>query len=161
MGTFACSTWEFRQGADRNRDLRRVIVFHLVQPEDDDLALPDKHNSLDYLRSRAIEAASEAEQRNPREAKRFYHERSTAVREYVLARAAATCESCGNPAPFARPDGTPYLEPHQTRKISDGGPDHPRWVGAVCPNCHKEIHHGAGREEKNRDLQDYLATLEG
>src|ERR1700746_1774493 len=23
------------------------------------------------------------------------------------------------------------------RRLSDGGPDHPRWVVAVCPNCHR------------------------
>jgi len=161
MGMFACSSWEFRQGVDRNGDLRRVIVFHLVQPEDDDQAPPDTYGSLDQLRARALKAASEAQQRSPREARRLYHERSAAVREYVLARADGICESCGNPAPFKRPDGTPYLEPHHTRKISDGGPDHPRWVGAVCPNCHKEIHRGIGGEEKNRNLEGYLASLEG
>ena len=82
------------------------------------------------------------------------------MREYVLARAAGACESCGQQAPFRRHDGTAYLEPHHTRRLSDGGPDHPRLVGAVCPNCHREIHHGAEREEKNRELQHHLGVLE-
>ena len=67
----------------------------------------------------------------------------------------------GDSAPFARPDGTPYLEPHHTRRLSDGGPDHPRWVAAVCPNCHREVHHGTKGQEKNRSLQALLAELEG
>ena len=33
LGRFACSTWEFRRGTDLNGDERRVIVFHLIQPE--------------------------------------------------------------------------------------------------------------------------------
>jgi 5-methylcytosine-specific restriction protein A len=90
-----------------------------------------------------------------------YHRRSAAVRMYVLARADGTCESCNSPAPFCREDGTAYLEPHHTRRLSDGGPDHPRWVGAVCPNCHREIHHGAEGKEKNTRLQQDLAVPEG
>jgi len=115
---------------------------------------------LDRLRQRALDAVSEAHEGKPREAKSLYHKRSAVVRLYVLRRAAGTCESCGKPAPFRRPDGTPYLEPHHMRKISDGGPDHPRWVGAVCPNCHQEMQHGAYGEEKNELLQQHLAELE-
>ena len=36
LGRFACSTWELRKGTDLYRDERRVIVFRLIQPEDDD-----------------------------------------------------------------------------------------------------------------------------
>lgn len=43
-------------------------------------------------------------------------------------------------APFQRKDGTPYLEPHHIQRLADEGPDHPKWVGAVCPSCHREIH---------------------
>jgi len=162
LGRFACSTWEFRRGTDVNGEERWVIVFHLIQPEDDDEPLGSalRPAPLDQLRHRALDAASEAGQRNPREARRLYRERSAAVREYILARAAGTCESCGRQAPFQRPDGTTYLEPHHTRRLSDGGPDHPRWVGAVCPNCHREIHHGVGGAEKNKRLQERLGVLE-
>ena len=162
LGRFACSTWEFRRGTDLNGDERRVIVFHLIQPEDDEESIGSalRPTPLGRLRQRAVDAASDAGERNPREARRLYRERSAAVREYVLARAADACESCGQQAPFRRKDGTSYLEPHHTRRLSDGGPDHPRWVGAVCPNCHREIHHGAGGELKNERLQEHLDVLE-
>jgi len=29
------------------------------------------------------------------------------------------------------------------RRLSDGGPDHPAHVAAVCPNCHRRCHHAA------------------
>ena len=162
LGRFACSSWEYREGVDVNEDKRRTIVFHLVQHEDEDSValLPSPMATLDRLKQRALDAASEAREKDPREARRLYHQRSAAVREYVLARAGGTCESCGSPAPFTRPDGTPYLEPHHTRRLSDGGPDHPRWVGAICPNCHREIHYGADSAAKNRLLQGHLAELE-
>jgi 5-methylcytosine-specific restriction enzyme A len=165
LGRFVCSTWEFRDGMDVNGNRRLVIVFHLIQPEDDEEATESTPPTaslemLERLRERARKAATEDTERNPREARRRYHEWSAAVRAYVLARAAGTCESCGQRAPFLRQDGTAYLEPHHTRRLSDGGPDHPRWVGAVCPNCHREIHHGAEGEGKNERLQQHLGVLE-
>ena len=146
LGRFTCPTWEFREGVDVNGDERQVIVFHLIQPEEDDEPTTPTQGTatLSQLWHRALDAASEAGERNPREARRLYHQRSAAVREYVLIRA----------------DGTPYLEPPHTRRLSDGGPDHPRWVGAVCPNCHREIHHGVDGVEKNKRLQQSLGKLE-
>jgi 5-methylcytosine-specific restriction enzyme A len=161
MGVFACSSWEYSQGEDLKGNERRAIVFHLIRPEGSaptadaaDVGMPDQ------LRRRALEAGSQAVQKTPREAKRLFYERSAAVREYVLRRAEGTCEACGTKAPVRMTDGTPYLEPHHTRRLSDGGPDHPRWVGAVCPNCHREIHYGANGDEKNRSLQRHLTMLE-
>jgi 5-methylcytosine-specific restriction enzyme A len=40
------------------------------------------------------------------------------------------------------------------------GLDHPRWVGAVCADYHREMHYGVYAAEKNRALQDYLGTIE-
>jgi 5-methylcytosine-specific restriction enzyme A len=161
LGVFACFSWEYSQGEDLKGNERRAIVFHLIRPEGSaptadaaDVGMPDQ------LRRRALEAGSQAVQKTPREAKRLFYERSAAVREYVLRRAEGTCEACGTKAPFRMTDGTPYLEPHHTRRLSDGGPDHPRWAGAVCPNCHREIHYGANGDEKNRSLQRHLTMLE-
>lgn len=163
LGVFACSTWEYRQGTDSKGDERQVIVFHLVQPSEEEQVAPTPPPPgvpLDQLRQLALEAASQAEQSKPQEAKSLYYKRSAAVRQYVLARAGGVCESCGKQAPFIRNNGTPYLEPHHTRRISDSGPDHPRWVAAICPNCHREIHHGEDGKEKNQHLQQYLALRE-
>ncbi len=59
-------------------------------------------------------------------------------------------EACGGSVPLASPDEILYPEPHRTRRLSNGGPHHPRWMVAVCPNCHREMHHGASAEERNR-----------
>jgi 5-methylcytosine-specific restriction enzyme A len=83
LGRFACSTWELRRGTDLCGDERRVIVLRLIQPEDDDepIGPTSRPTSLDQLRHHALDAASDAGERNPREARRLYHERSSAVRE--------------------------------------------------------------------------------
>ena len=52
----------------------------------------------------------------------------------------------GNSA-IRRKDNTPYLEPHHIRRVGDGGPDHPRYVIALCPNCHREAHFGSRIKE--------------
>ena len=61
------------------------------------------------------------------------------------------CESCLQPAPCHGKKG-PYLAVHHLHRLSDGGPDHPYAVAAVCPNCHREIHGGVDGLEKNQNL---------
>jgi 5-methylcytosine-specific restriction enzyme A len=78
----------------------------------------------------------------------------------VLALAKGKCGACGATAPFLRPDGTPYLEPHHLRRVSDGGPDHPAHVIALCPNCHRRVHAGADGGTYNAKLNENMATIE-
>tara|TARA_R110000772_G_scaffold222322_2_gene332802 strand:- start:606 stop:920 length:315 start_codon:yes stop_codon:yes gene_type:complete len=54
-----------------------------------------------------------------------------------------------------------YLEPHHIRRLTDGGPDDPQYVIALCPNCHREVHSGVEGEKKNRDFQSVVADKEG
>lgn len=164
LGRFACASWEPDTRPDVNGNDRRVIVFHLIRQEDSDTsaapATVSSNLSLEELRRMAMQSSSTPAERSTKLTRRRYYERSEAVRAYVLTRAKGTCESCGQPAPFVRPDGSPYLEPHHTRRVSDGGPDHPRWVGGICPTCHKEIHYGANGKTLNRRLQEHLAKIE-
>lgn len=61
----------------------------------------------------------------------------------VLKRAKGVCEECRKPAPFARrSDGTQYLEVHHIKMLSDGGLDKTENAKALCPNCHRQAHHG-------------------
>jgi 5-methylcytosine-specific restriction protein A len=167
VGCFACSSWSDWEAKDRRGNARQAIVFHLVPVEEEPAVTQEPapaappNQPLGELRKKAFASATEAPQSNPKEAKRLHYERSEAVRVYVLGRANRICEACERPAPFLRPDGSAYLEPHHTRRVSDGGPDHPRWVGAVCPNCHRQIHYGADGLLLNRALQDRLGKLEG
>ncbi len=161
-GPFHCTSWEFRQGKDKTGRPRQVIIFSLVRVEmpTPPPALPSPSMPLNELRKKAYDGASSAQKANAKEGKRSYYKRSEDVRVYVLTRANGVCEVCRKPAPFRRKDRSPYLEPHHTRKLSDEGPDHPRWVGAVCPNCHREIHYGADGEVVDQRLVDYLGTIE-
>lgn len=152
---------------DRNGDLRKAFVFEL------DVTLPDlpstgqvsepkkrRYSSLSDDELRDLAAQQPSEGSDAAERRRIVRVRSEAVREYVLRRASGVCEACGEPAPFRTKRGAPYLEPHHIRRLSDGGPDHPRWVAAICPNCHREVHEGESGDELNARLAERIGALE-
>jgi 5-methylcytosine-specific restriction protein A len=61
----------------------------------------------------------------------------------VLKRANGICERCNKSAPFNRKsDGTPFLEVHHKITLAEGGEDTVENAIALCPNCHRELHHG-------------------
>lgn len=45
-------------------------------------------------------------------------------------------------------------------QVSDEGLDHPRYVGAVCLTCHREIHFGIDGSDRNAELVHYLVSIE-
>lgn len=98
--------------------------------------------------------ASENPERDYVETTTGRYQRSSAVREYALARADGKCELCGEAAPFLKSNGEPYLEVHHVHELGEGGADHPSLVAAICPTCHREIHHGQRGEQLNELLQE-------
>ncbi len=61
----------------------------------------------------------------------------------ALIRAKGICEQCQQPAPFLRKsDGAPFLEVHHITTLADLGDDTLANVVALCPNCHRQRHHG-------------------
>ncbi len=79
---------------------------------------------------------------------------------YVLAESQGRCEACNQPAPFLRGDGSPFLEVHHLLPIAQGGPDTCNNAAAVCPNCHRELHHGGNRNRLRQDLIRRIERLE-
>jgi 5-methylcytosine-specific restriction enzyme A len=165
LGAFACAGWISKPLPDTTGVIRRGFVFSLVAAGvDDSVELEDREQSnsaasLEDLRAKAY-AALKMPKSSPSTARRAYFEWSMAVRLYVWARAAGTCKACLKSAPFRRADGTVYLEAHHTRRVCDGGPDDPRFVGGICPTCHREIHHGAAGTDLNDRLTIRLGSLE-
>lgn len=71
------------------------------------------------------------------------YKRNPTVIVAVLRRADGVCEKCNKKAPFLRQsDGTPYLEVHHKKLLSEGGEDTVENAYALCPNCHRETHFG-------------------
>jgi 5-methylcytosine-specific restriction protein A len=133
--------------------MRRAIVFHLISVAEGNAPIEEidgtgtDMTNLAQLRTRAKEASAETSERRSSEAQQTYFERSAVIRIYAVARAEGKCEACGNPAPFIDSSGKPFLEVHHIRRLTDGGPDIPDGVAAICSNCHREAHHGQRRAE--------------
>ncbi|WP_178131331.1 HNH endonuclease signature motif containing protein [Pseudomonas sp. C1C7] len=169
MGEFSCADMFERTQPDLKGQDRTAIVFRLVpvgvpaeeiQPEEPDEEEADLSDSLVTARSAALAACKPSNDDLGKSAPRKIYQRSRKVSHYVLMRAKGQCESCEKPAPFTKKDGTPYLEPHHVNRLSDGGLDHPRYVGAICPSCHREIHSGVHGALLNESLKQRLLAIE-
>jgi 5-methylcytosine-specific restriction protein A len=165
LGVFLCAGYNLERGLDAESAEREAIVFHLLPVEDAPHTEPDddspKHDDIFVLRKKAYEASKTGLEISTTKSVVSVKKRSKDVRDYVLFRAKGICECCKKAAPFKRKTGEPYLEPHHTHRLADGGPDNPAWVGAVCPNCHREIHFGERGEILNTNLMEFLEKIEG
>jgi 5-methylcytosine-specific restriction protein A len=169
VGMFECDTWDYIECLDfQKKDMRQGIVFNLfpvssareVDNDIDTSEVTPKKETLEQLRAKAIKSSMMTGQRKESDSKNSWFERSEDVKKYVLQRANGICESCEQPAPFKKKNGEPYLEPHHTKRLADEGPDHPQWVGAICPTCHRRIHSGVDGKALNQTLMVKLELKE-
>jgi 5-methylcytosine-specific restriction protein A len=171
LGEFSYLDHHEERAPDLTGILRKVIVFELeVVSADFDFtpALPtpsDKSERAKFWniplnQLRDLASAISSKQQTPAERKRMVYERSEAVRIYALRRANGKCEGCEQKAPFNNNKGQPYLEPHHIARLADEGPDHPEWVAALCPNCHRRVHFGADRKSYNVLVAEKISLLE-
>lgn len=164
---------EVRPDVDKNP--RNAIVFQLSidSGEAGEPATPTKPDDtppaqfwkqpFEKLRNEVFASAEKVEDlpSTPKEGKRVVYLRSARLKAYVIRRANGHCEGCGYPSPFLTRKNKPYFEPHHIRRVADGGPDHPRWVVALCPNCHARVHHGIDGVQYNEQLAMRIAEIEG
>lgn len=80
------------------------------------------------------------------------------VRRFALVRANGHCEYCGKEG-FLMRGGKVYLETHHVVPLHEGGSDTVNNVAALCPNHHREAHHGTSRVAIRNTLQEKLASL--
>ena len=157
MEQFKCVDWFEGQFPDTDGNHRKAICFNLelvaneVEFTASDLDIVDTDGLYERAKGAATTDRGAAQQLTV-ETTRTRYTRSEAVREYALRVADGVCQGCGNEAPFIGKDGDPYLEVHHLYRRSDGGPDHPDNVVALCPNCHRRVHHGKDDDEFNQEL---------
>jgi 5-methylcytosine-specific restriction protein A len=163
--------------SDQNGDLRRAIVFELavetvrksggeseIQEGTSDYSTRQSGSgrywstSKEKLKSVVLNRASSSS--SVTERKKRLRKRSKAIKVYARRRAEGECEGCGEEAPFETAKGRPFLEVHHIHRLSDGGPDHPQHVVALCPNCHRQVHHGDNGDEYNQRLARKVKHIE-
>ena len=102
------------------------------------------------LAAAGVSSASAAGSTTPTKFERVVQDfaRSPAVVAEVLRIAAGRCELCECAAPFLRADGSPYLEVHHVRTLAEGGADTVDNAVALCPTCHRLLHHAGARDRE-------------
>ncbi|PSW14391.1 HNH endonuclease [Photobacterium rosenbergii] len=177
-GKAECIGYHEEQKPDREGNMRNAFVFHLMMNSSDEAVIEPtsltsevesdkatkevkkklrKLKSLEDLREAALQTSPKTSTESERKVVNYY--RSEALKAYVLARSGGKCEGCGDDAPFKSKKG-PYLEPHHVHRLADGGPDHPKNVIAVCPNCHRRAHYSIDAVEYNNSLIEKLSHIE-
>lgn len=162
LGEMVYDRHHTEKASDRKGNERDAIVFELrplsaIVETTEEVPQTEPTKTLEELRALAQAAAAPSTKTS---SVRNVYQRSRDVRNYVLARAAGNCEGCKGPAPFTRKDGTPYLEPHHIRRVSDGGPDNPSFVIGLCPNCHRRVHTGMDGSDYNSKLLAAMVMIE-
>ena len=171
IGTGEYVGYHFTTRKDVEGNDRQVIVFHLiVESAANSGAVREEHadygnydlrtlrkKSLAELRQAAATRVPNSDELNRRMTNVYY--RSEAIKQYCLKRANGYCEACQQEAPFKTKIG-PYLECHHIFRVADGGPDAPRNVIGLCPNCHRRAHYSIDANVFNDHLKELAADCE-
>lgn len=171
IGSAECLGYHKEIRLDREGNDRIAFVFHLdidsVEAENGVAEPQPSYGSKDpkILKKKSIrelrQAALESTPKNasPKEKRELAYYRSQALKLYVIARSNGSCEGCGENAPFKTKSG-PFLECHHVHRLADGGPDHPKNVVALCPNCHRRAHFAKDAETYNNQLKTIAIEAE-
>ncbi|EMA38532.1 HNH endonuclease [Halobiforma nitratireducens] len=147
---------------DENGDLRAAFRFQLAPVGGTEVELETTPNSLSEqeLFEKATQSAPTPAEHEPTatsSSTRSYP-RSDIVRKFALRVADGVCQGCEEDAPFLNDHNEPFLEVHHLTRRSDGGPDAPANVIALCPNCHRRVHEGRDGDAFNRRLKAKAAA---
>ncbi|MDB4793218.1 HNH endonuclease [bacterium] len=171
VGTAECLGYHEETRPDREGNDRNAFVFHLdinsvlttnESPEPKALLETKdpkglRKKSIQDLRIAAL--IQKPKSASVKEKRELAYYRSQALKLYVLARCKGICEGCGDEAPFQTRNG-PYLECHHVYRLADGGPDHPKNVIALCPNCHRRAHYSQDAIIFNDQLKEIALAAE-
>lgn len=156
---------------DRVQGLRAAIIFHLSIriPVFNEISLEMKETNsmsrskdkMELLMLREQAMARSNDDTGTVEKVMSVRARALAIRRYALKRAKGTCQGCKQRAPFrVKARNGWFLEVHHLLRLADGGPDHPRNVIALCPNCHRRSHYSVDAEMFNAELIKWVKQYE-
>ena len=131
-----------------------VLLEDSFEPTYDREILEERTDDLLSIKGREKAQGNQNPQQKTLESTQY--ERDPGVRADVLDRANGKCERCDKDAPFKKANGKPFLEVHHAIPLGEGGPDTVENAFALCPNCHREVHYGANKDEICQMLKDRI-----
>lgn len=87
------------------------------------------------------------------------YERDSDVKAWLLKNSNGFCECCEASAPFISDLGIPFLEVHHVVRLADMGADNINNAVAVCPNCHRALHHSKDKATLSESLYKKIERL--
>jgi len=87
------------------------------------------------------------------------YERDRDVKAWLLKSSNGFCECCGKKAPFVSDLDIPFLEVHHVVRLADSGADGINNAVAVCPNCHRALHHSKNKLDLVESLYTKITRL--
>ena len=153
LGEYKYENHHWRRLPDKNDNMRDAIRFELQSITDNEVVQPEE--DIKNLSEKGLRELAEGQaEGHPRQHQRQAtgYRTSDAIKDYAKRWADGVCQGCGEEAPFEDKHGEPFLEVHHVFRLSDGGPDHPDAVIAICPNCHRRSYYGCDNKQFNREL---------
>lgn len=166
-GIFEVKSWDYFKHTEGKRANDKLIQFRLVPvsniyniytPSGLQSEVDNTTSTLAELRE-IVKNYSSTPQQGVIATSEYYY-RSKKIVAYAICRADGKCENCRKHAPFEDSKGNLFLEVHHIHRLADGGPDLPKNVAALCPNCHREAHFGKNRDSIRRMLSAYIEEKE-
>lgn len=137
---------------------KRLEEADLVRSTANPLELDEKVGRL--LKSGEVPFPEGVRQPQRKEASSTVFLRDPLVKAFVLQQARGSCEYCSAVAPFKNLQGNDYLEVHHMRALAEGGSDRVQNAVALCPNCHRALHHAADASERRTRIYECVSRLE-
>lgn len=155
LGEYEYIGYDSRTLQDENDDPREAFQFRLAPVGGTEIEL-EEGTPASLSDAKLFEKAKQSSPTgsptsSSRSGGRSYP-RSEYVREFALRMADGVCQGCEQDAPFVTSTREPFLEVHHLTRQSDGGPDAPENVIALCPNCHRRVHQGRDGDAFNQML---------
>ncbi len=155
-------TWESLGKHGSDLQARLPIGSGTTKPISDPQLVTDLDELIDHSRSLVpLASGDKTESRTLTRVDRTVSDfiRDPKVIQDTLARSQYRCEfpTC-TAALFSRDDGTPYLEVHHITPLSRGGLDQIDNTAALCPACHRAVHHAKDRHNRAAALRRLRAS---
>jgi len=151
MGQFDCMGHRKVPGIDKHDTSRTIFVFDLApHTENRPTADPDLLDQMTRRLASKHWTLPPPGQTKPEKAPQSQgsaFKRDPEVRAYVLSLAGGSCELCAQPGPFRDSSGAWFLEVHHVVQLAKGGRDTVDNALALCPNCHRRLHHSCDATE--------------
>lgn len=145
MGQFDCMGHREIPGVDKHGNSRSILVFELAphiefKPTTDPMLLDQLTKKL-ATKQWTSPPRGQLIPEKINSGNSFVYARDPEIRAYILSLAAGRCELCAQKAPFQDCSGAWFLEVHHVIHLAEGGADTPNNAVALCPNCHRRLHH--------------------